>query len=293
MAERMPDDGWLETASSRDDAAALLEARHGDPFAVLGPHRHKRGWVVRALRPDAATVEVVSRKGKVLGRLEPLAPGFFAARVKGLGTVPDYRLRLDGEREIDDPYRFGMLLGELDLHLLAQGTHWRAWRALGAHPRTVDGVEGTAFAVWAPHASRVSVVGPFDGWDGRLHPMRKRVEAGVWELFVPGVGDGELYKFELRGANGERLLKADPFGRWSETPPATASRVRRDAPFAWTDDGWMAQRLARQAREAPVSIYEVHAGSWRQGPDGARPTGRGSPARCCRTSPTSASPTSS
>ncbi|HYF60378.1 MAG TPA: alpha-amylase family glycosyl hydrolase, partial [Burkholderiaceae bacterium] len=258
-----------------DAIRALLDGRHGDPFAVLGPHRAgPRTWTLRVLRPDAGRVAAVDAAGKRLAELECVEPGFFVGKVRGGAAPPAYRLVLDDARTVDDPYRFGMVLGELDLHLLSQGTHWRAWRALGAHPRTVDGTAGTAFAVWAPHAARVSVVGPFNGWDGRMHPMRRRVEAGVWELFVPGVDHGELYKFELRGANGEWLMKADPYARWSEPPPATASRVRRDAPFAWTDDAWIAQRVARQSRESAVSIYEVHAGSWRRGADGSVPPWR-------------------
>ena len=270
-------DAWRASRSDRGAVDALLAARHGDPFAVLGLHEPEPGlWVVRCLLPQARAVHVVDAAGSVRGTLARLAPGFFAGPVRAPDGAFAYRLAIDADGApagaepalLEDPYRFGPLLGELDLHLLAQGTHWRAWEALGAHRRVVDGVAGTAFAVWAPNARRVSVVGPFNGWDGRMHPMRRRVESGNWELFVPGVADGELYKFELTGAGGELLHKGDPYARWTEAPPATASRVRHERPFAWTDAGWLALRAGAQPRAAPMSIYEVHLGSWRHHGDG-------------------------
>jgi len=275
-------DPWAASLTDRPAVDALLAARHGDPFGLLGLHEPAPGrWVVRCLVPGAASVEVLDAGGAPRGTLPMLAPGFFAGPV----TAPEgrfaHRLAIDGGagraggRTIDDPYRFGPLLGELDIHLIAQGTHWRLWEALGAHARTVDGVAGTAFAVWAPQAQRVSVIGPFNGWDGRVHPMRRRIEIGVWELFVPGVGHGDLYKFELVGATGEQLFKGDPLARWSEVAPATASRVRHDRRFAWTDADWLARRAQRQSRDAPIAIYEVHAGSWRRPADGRAPDWRG------------------
>jgi len=155
------------------------------------------------------------------------------------------------------------LLGELDMHLIAEGRHWRLADCLGAHVMTLDGTQGTRFAVWAPNARRVAVVGSFNDWDGRRHPMRLRPECGVWELFVPGVAAGALYKFELLGAGGELLaLKADPLARQTELPPATASVVSDPADFDWTDAEWMRERGGRQAADAPISIYEAHLGSW-------------------------------
>ena len=157
----------------------------------------------------------------------------------------------------------GALLGELDMHLIAEGRHWQLADCLGAHAMTVDGTQGTRFAVWAPNARRVAVVGDFNDWDGRRHPMRLRPECGVWELFIPGIGAGALYKFELLAANGELLaLKADPLARQTELPPATASVVPEPADFRWTDGDWMAGREARQQADAPISIYEAHLGSW-------------------------------
>jgi len=267
-------DPYSVTGTDPAAVEALLSATHGDPFAVLGPHAAPQGRrVVRALLPGARDVEVIDSAGRPAGALGRLAGDVFAGIVALPGDGRDYRLRIDGGaasggRTVDDPYRFGTVLGELDLHLLAQGSHWRAWRVLGAHARTVDGVAGTSFAVWAPNARRVSVVGAWNGWDGRVHPMRRRVETGVWELFVPGVASGELYKYEVLGAGGLTALKGDPYARHAEPPPATASRVLHETPFAWTDDAWLASRAQRQSRDAPMSIYEVHVGSWQRHPDG-------------------------
>ena len=263
------DDPWTDTMTDRGAIDALRSAVHGDPFAVLGPHEPAPGvHVVRCVQPGATTVTVIGPDGERLGELTRLAPDVFAGRVARPTGRSDYRLVVDARAPVDDPYRFGFVLGELDLYLLAQGTHWRAWQVLGAHARTLEGVAGTTFAVWAPNARRVAVVGDFNGWDARVHPMRRRIEAGVWELFVPGLGEGACYKFELQGAHGERILKADPFARRTEPPPATASRVAHERPFAWTDADWVARRAERPARRAPLSIYEVHAGSWRRHPDG-------------------------
>jgi 1,4-alpha-glucan branching enzyme len=254
---------------------ALLRAENDDPFAVLGPHSAEDGgWVVRCLQPAARSVEVIDAEGQRLAALEALAPGLFAGRIVAPSQPSAYRLAIDGGPGlpggclIDDPYRFGPVLGALDRHLLAEGTHWQSWRVLGANPRRMDGIDGTAFAVWAPNARRVSVVGPFNGWDGRVHPMRRHPGTGLWDLFLPGLGDGALYKYEILDAHGSLRLKADPYARAAEAPPATASRVLHERPFAWTDGTWMAQRGARQAREAPMAIYEVHLGSWRRRDDG-------------------------
>jgi 1,4-alpha-glucan branching enzyme len=180
-----------------------------------------------------------------------------------------YRLRFtkgEAQWEEEDAYRFPLFLGELDVHLLAEGTHRRLYEKLGAHPVTLAGAEGVVFAVWAPNARRVSVVGDFNGWDGRRHPMRKRHEAGVWELFIPGVQRGACYKYEIIGVDGTKLpLKADPLAFAAEVPPSTASRVHGLVAHEWGDDEWVATRGGLQDRSAPVSIYEVHLGSWRRG----------------------------
>jgi len=253
---------------SPDAAAALAEGRMRDPFAVLGPHRAGDVPVLRAWLPGARAVEAVSRgDGRVVATLSETAPGLFVGR---LAREEPYVLRIrwpgphgDVVDERADPYAFGPLLGDLDIHLIAEGRHHELWRVLGARPMTIDGVAGVRFAVWAPNAERVSVVGDFNAWDGRRHPMRLRHDAGVWELFLPGLGTGECYKYEIRSAHGAVLpLKADPVALATEVPPATASVVTDRLDFDWSDDEWMAARGERQAPGSPMSIYEVHTLSW-------------------------------
>jgi 1,4-alpha-glucan branching enzyme len=248
------------------DAGALrdlVEARHGAPFALLGPHSVEGVRVVRTFQPGADGVDVVDRKGERLAGLERLDDaGFFAGEVPGDDA---YRLRIHwpaAVQETEDAYAFGPLLSDFDLHLLGEGKHLELFRVLGAHPATIDGVHGVRFAVWAPNARRVSVVGDFDSWDGRRHPMRKRAEAGVWELFVPGLLPGARYKYEVLGADGVAREKADPVALAAELPPATASLVADPEAFRWSDDGWMATRRERHHAGSPISIYELHAGSW-------------------------------
>jgi 1,4-alpha-glucan branching enzyme len=255
----------------RDDIEALCTGRHGDAFAVLGPHRLGRGDAagceVCVFLPDAEQVQVEA--GMQAWPLQQLdARGLFAADLPGLAPQQAYQLRVrwaDGQDAlIDDPYRFGPVLGELDVWLLSEGSHLRPGEVLGAQPRTLDGVPGIGFAVWAPNAMRVSVVGDFNFWDGRRHPMRLRRECGVWELFLPGLDLGVRYKFELLDALG-RLLpqKADPCARQAELRPATASIVAAlPARVAATP-----ARQAANAPDAPISIYEVHLPSWRRKPE--------------------------
>jgi 1,4-alpha-glucan branching enzyme len=256
---------------------ALVEARHGDPFALLGPHAQARGVAVRAFLPGAEAVEVVDRAtGLRLGALSRLHPaGFWSGLIP---TDTPYRLRYDlqGETvEIEDAYAFPLLLGDLELHLMAEGRDHEIGRHLGAHPMVVDGVPGVRFAVWAPNARRVSVIGAFNHWDGRVHPMRLRQIGGVWELFLPRLSPGALYKYEIAGPHGELLVKADPVAWATEPPPATASIVSAGPDAHRGRDGdWWAPRGARQAADAPISIYEVHAFSWQmeavRGPEGWR-----------------------
>ncbi|MEM8489135.1 MAG: 1,4-alpha-glucan branching protein GlgB [Bacteroidota bacterium] len=244
-----------------------------DPFAVRGMHFDKAAneYVVRTFMPRVQRVEVVDiLHNKIVADLPSQgADGWFAGTV-GEHEFP-YRLRITTEHgvaEIEDPYCLPMLLGELDLHLLAEGTHRQAWEKLGAHPCEFEGVAGVSFAVWAPNASRVSVVGDFNQWDGRCHPMRLRIEAGIWELFIPGLAEGLHYKYELKTNNGDLLpLKSDPFAFACEIPPKTAAVVHRLDTFRWQDDDWMRKRAKNQSRHAPISIYEVHLGSWQRGPD--------------------------
>jgi 1,4-alpha-glucan branching enzyme len=252
-----------------DVRRAIVEGRHGDPFAVLGRHAVGEGAVLRTLQPGARAVSAVFDDGTTVELAPAGDDGLFTGAVPANGR---YRLRIEwpgGTQETADPYAFGMLLGDLDLYLIAEGRHQHLADALGANPMSIDGVEGTRFAVWAPNASRVAVIGDFNSWDGRRHPMRLRREAGVWELFVPGVGPGAHYKYQLLDSHGRRLPdKADPVARMSEAPPATASIVADPAPFDWHDDDWMASRARRQSPDAPISIYEVHPGSWMHGDDG-------------------------
>jgi 1,4-alpha-glucan branching enzyme len=259
----------VNTAASlgldRADAEALAAARHRDPFGVLGPHDAGGARVVRAVVPGARAVEVLRRANRrPLGRLSE-------GEVRGVfeGVVSDaapYLLRIEwpeAAQETEDPYSFGPVLGELDLHLFNEGRHFELAEALGANVMTVDGITGVRFAVWAPNAERVSVVGDFNSWDARRHPMRLHYPAGIWELFVPRLREGAVYKFDILGPGGMYVpAKADPLAKQAEPAPATASVVASPRPYSWTDERWMAERAARQSPSAPMAIYEVHIGSW-------------------------------
>jgi 1,4-alpha-glucan branching enzyme len=251
---------------------ALVRGNHGDPFALLGPHGDNDQLVVRTFQPQAERVWVLDEAGQALAELSrEHADGLFAGAL-GKRKMPfDYRLRVEAggqTRDLGDPYRFGEILGELDVYLIGEGNHLQIYEKLGAHPMEMEGVAGVGFLVWAPSATRVSVVGNFNGWDGRRHPMRKRLECGVWELFIPDIGSGEVYKFEIKGPQGELLpLKADPFAFAAEHPPRTASVVHGLGELAWSDQDWMRERAAANARDAPISIYECHLGSWMRVPE--------------------------
>ncbi len=255
-------------------AQALADGLAPDPFALLGPHAVERNGaagsrdtVVRAFVPPAEAVEAIDAGGTVLAQLSAVqTPGLFCGRIP---TGAAYRLRIHWPgglmQETEDPYCFGLLLGEIDLHLFAEGTHLQLGRCLGAQVMEIDGIPGARFAVWAPNARRVSVVGDFNAWDGRRHPMRKRVEAGIWELFIPRLPIGTLYKYEILGAQGLLPLKADPVALEVEMPPRTAAVIADPAPFHWTDADWLAARASHtHPTRAPLSIYEVHVGSWRR-----------------------------
>ncbi|MEV5510764.1 1,4-alpha-glucan branching enzyme [Streptomyces orinoci] len=242
----------------------LLRGAHHDPHALLGAHHAPGGVVFRALRPFAKSVTVCA-KG-LRAELLDEGDGLFAA-VLPLAGIPAYRLLVryaEAETEIEDPYRFLPALGELDLHLIGEGRHEELWQALGARPMEHQGVHGTRFTVWAPNAQGVRVVGDFNLWDGTGHPMRSLGATGVWELFVPGVGEGELYKFQITRPDGSHTMRADPMARRTEAPPATASVVHRSH-HVWRDQEWMARRGERPVHQAPFSVYEVHLPSWRPG----------------------------
>ncbi|MDQ2643189.1 MAG: 1,4-alpha-glucan branching protein GlgB [Myxococcota bacterium] len=250
----------------------LAEDRMHEPHALLGAHAARLGEtdgvVVRGYHPDA--VEATLIFGNELVSMKPLGHGLFAAFLPAVQAPIAYRLRFhfaDGQVwERQDPYRFLPTIGPLDQYLFGEGTHGNLWRVLGAHVRVVDQVRGTAFSVWAPNAKRVSLVGDFNRWDGRLFPMRQLGSSGVWELFVPDVEAGALYKFEIKTQEGALRLKTDPFAREMELPPATASRVN-ESHYGWGDDAWMKARAARDIRREPLSIYEVHLGSWARVPE--------------------------
>jgi len=257
------------------DVAALVAGELGDPHRLLGPHATMGGTAVRAWRPDAEAVELVLDGDGRRVSLDQLHPGGLFGTEVPAADVDDYRLDVTypgGDRFVlDDPYRFWPTLGDLDLHLFGEGRHRALWHHLGAHPRRHQGAQGTAFAVWAPGARSVRVVGDFNGWDGRLHPMRALGSSGVWELFLPGVEPGARYKFELFTAGGAIKLKADPFAFATEAPPATASMVTTSS-YEWGDAEWLAERDSTDPLTRPMSVYEVHLGSWRRVPhEGDRP----------------------
>jgi 1,4-alpha-glucan branching enzyme len=253
----------------------VLEGRSGDPFAVLGPARLSDGRTrVLVFQPGAGAVELLPEHGPPVPcrRLHPAGLFGGALPAGGDGTAR-YRLGIDwphGRAVQDDPYRFPPVLGELDLYLFGRGEHRELYRRMGAHPMELEGVAGVGFAVWAPNARRVSVVGDFNDWDGRRHPMRLHPGTGVWDLFVPGLARGRAYKFELLDRDGRLLpLKADPFAFRAEHPPATASIVEGLLQHDWQDGAWLAARAAGDPRRRPMSVYECHLGSWRRdGPDG-------------------------
>jgi len=264
----------MESWQASDEAIeAILGARHPDPFAVLGPHAVAGGTALRVFVPGAEQVFVLEADGELpAGLLRRHEGGFFEGFFQSGRCRNGYRLRAirsDESWEFEDPFRFGPALGPLDDHLLVEGTHSRLFDRLGSHPLVHDGVAGVRFAVWAPNAERVSVVGPWNAWDGRRQPMRKRVDSGLWEIFIPGLDAGVAYKYEVLGQDGIlQPPKADPFGFAGELRPSTASVVARTDDFGWTDQDWLARREQADPRRQAISIYEVHATSWRQHPDG-------------------------
>ena len=247
----------------------LVGGADHDPHSVLGPHAHDGGVTVRVLRPWATTVAVLV--GNDRHELHHEHGGVWVGMLP-MPEVPDYRVEISYEgqpaQRVDDPYRYLPTLGQVDLHLIGEGRHEQLWEVLGAHVRVYEGfvgpVTGTSFAVWAPNARGVRVVGDLNYWDGRAHPMRSLGSSGVWELFVPDVGDGLRYKFEILGQDGVWRQKADPMAFATEVPPSTASVVFTPR-YTWADDKWMDQRARTSPVERPMSVYEVHLGSWRQG----------------------------
>lgn len=268
-----------KTTSSLEEIELVLHAQHADPFHILGAHlveaAGQSAVALRAFLPQAAQVWALRITGGVAQAL-PLErihqDGFFELVIPGETQIFPYRLRvkpsIGDEYEFDDPYRFPPVLSDFDLHLMGEGTHYKKYEKLGAHLTQMEGVNGVTFGVWAPNARRVSVVGDFNHWDGRRHPMRIRGGTGIWELFIPGLGEGEIYKYEIKSnPSGSIGLKADPYAFYSEQRPKTASVVRNIERYVWRDQEWLENRALRQGLDVPISIYEVHLGSWRRVPE--------------------------
>jgi 1,4-alpha-glucan branching enzyme len=267
---------------------SIVGGYNTDPFAVLGPHivevNGEPALAVRAMLPWAAALKVVLRDGSAAvfdaWRIHP--DGFFEAVIpqsalRNPGSAVSYTLRaidpLGQSVDLLDTYSFGPLLSDFDLHLIAEGQHYRTYEKLGAHVRQVGDVQGVHFAVWAPNAQRVSVIGNFNNWDGRVHPMRFHPNAGIWEIFLPNVPAGEAYKYQIRSrVDGSIAEKADPYGFYAEFRPRTASIVFDIDRYQWDDANWMRERSRRQSLDAPIAIYEVHLGSWKRILGGGRST---------------------
>jgi 1,4-alpha-glucan branching enzyme len=258
------------TGLPQQELAAFLAASHSDPFRILGPHRVGDDLVIRVFRPDAEKIEIVtwSPAEKKFPAEQLDRQGFFEATLPGMPRDLNYEIEITGWNgatwRARDPYCYGTIMGEVDLHLFSEGNHFQLYEKFGAHLRTIAGVNGVYFAVWAPNAQRVSVVGDFNGWDGRVNPMRKLLGSGVWELFLPGVSEGTHYKFEIKTQTGALLLKSDPFAFFNQHGLETSSLVYNLERYKWSDAPWMEARRARDWPRSAISVYEVHLGSWRR-----------------------------
>jgi len=261
------------------DAERIIAAAHGQPHAYLGMHKQvigaSKGVVVRAFLPNAAGCEVVVPGNERTHKMKQThKAGLFEAFLPRREEVFKYQLRATYPggviRQFWDPYSYLPTISDHDLYLFNEGTEHFIYKKLGAHLRNIDGVDGVTFAVWAPSATRVSLVGNFNHWDGRAHPMRLLGASGVWEIFVPGLGDGELYKYEIRDGSGSLHIKTDPFGTYFEGPPNNASIVHNTRNYKWRDSEWISRRAGAQPIDRPISIYEIHPGSWRRSEEGGR-----------------------
>src|SRR5215469_5161061 len=260
----------IDSAPAPQDLERLFALSHSDPHSILGAHPVPKGTAIRAYRPDAEQIDLIVRDGKPQPMTRRQGTDLFETLVKDMEPGFAYRFEIvlrGGERVSEhDPYRFLPTLGEMDLYLLREQTMERPWEKMGANVHEAEGIAGVAFAVWAPSARGVSVVGDFNHWDGRTHMMRALGGSGIWELFVPDLTAAERYKFEIRFASGGFHLKADPYSKATERPPATASVVYQPN-FAFADDQWLKARSERDSLRQPMAIYEMHLGSWRRIPD--------------------------
>jgi 1,4-alpha-glucan branching enzyme len=258
-------------ASAEHAIDALAGARHNDPFSVLGPHSEDGSIVIRAIQPRAEAIALLLGGGDPVPMRRRDPAGVFDVRLEGVTQAPEYRLRVTYPgghvADIDDPYRYGRVIGDYDLYLFGEGNHTRIYDKFGAHPMRISDTEGVHFAVWAPNAQRVSVVGDFNDWDGRTHPMRSLGASGVWEIFLPSARPGHRYKFEIRARDGGIHIKTDPFGFASEVPPLSASIVTQSS-YQWQDGEWMRARAEMGSWfSRPMACYEVHLGSWARIPE--------------------------
>src|SRR6267142_2517641 len=251
-----------------DELTSFLSGTHSDPFRILGPHRMGDDLAIRAFRPDARKIDIVQNGQAPIEAEKIHRDGFFQAKIPTATRDLDYHLRVtnwDGSQyAMRDPYQYGPIMGEVDLHLFSEGQHWELYEKFGAHMRKIGDAAGVYFAVWAPNAQRVSVVGDFNGWDGRVNPMRKLLGSGVWELFLPNVRENTHYKFEIRAPSGVLLLKSDPYAFFNQHGKETSSMVYNLDRYQWSDRDWMKARPERKLQTSPISIYEVHLGSWRR-----------------------------
>ena len=261
----------MENLLSKEEMEAIINGDHGNAFAVLGIHRNKgsKEVFIRAYHPNTKSIEVIRKSdNSSLGYMEKLDErGFYQINL-GVGENFAYKFKIENDLgniyEAEDPYRFPPTLGDIDVYLLSEGNHLNMYKILGAHIREMDGVKGVSFAVWAPNAKRVSVVGGFNNWDGRVNPMRKHISCGVWDIFIPGIQEGEIYKYEVKTQNDYILTKSDPVGFYAEKRPHTASIVYNIDRYDWSDEEWMKYRQEYNSFDKPMSIYEVHLGSWRR-----------------------------
>lgn len=263
----------MTSTLSKDIIASISDGSHGDPFSILGLHSIKKNGVdkllIRAFRPEAKELFVMIGKAKPLKLKRVSEEGLFEVIIPRRKTRFDYRLKVtpySGEEfEVIDAYNYGSMIDEFDLQLWGEGNHQKAYEFMGAHPKIANGVSGIHFVVSAPSATRVSVIGSFNNWDGRVHRMRKYHDQGIWELFIPHVTEGDSYKFEIKSpVQDPPLKKADPFAFYSELRPGTASIVKNIEGYKWKDEGWVKNRAEKQNQNSPISIYEVHLGSWKR-----------------------------